>query len=181
MDPKAELSWGLPEEEGVGELIDQLATGEAGDDDTRAEAAFALGQIGDPRAVEPLIAALRDEDTVVRTEAAAALGALGDRRAVEPLIRALYDTQWEVRSNAALSLGALGDHRAFAHLLTTLYDANEEVRFWTARALGDLGDPAALPALQQMQQQDRGTTPEGPIQAAAAQAIASIQEKGRAP
>ena len=50
-----------------------------------------LGEIGDARAVEPLIAELRDayEDSLGRLHgigAAEALGEIGDARAVEPLI-----------------------------------------------------------------------------------------------
>lgn len=42
----------------------------------RMDAARALGKIGDPRAVEPLIAALKDEELNVRKEAAGALESL---------------------------------------------------------------------------------------------------------
>jgi HEAT repeat protein len=41
--------------------------------------------------VEPLIAALKDENSDVRQAAAKALGKIGDPRAVEPLIAALSD------------------------------------------------------------------------------------------
>ena len=52
----------------------------------RAGAAMALGDLGDKRAVEPLLAALNKSDSdSVRTGAVVALGALGDRRAIEPL------------------------------------------------------------------------------------------------
>jgi HEAT repeat protein len=176
MDAPPEDRWGLAEDEGVEALIRRLRSPEV-DADAQADAAFSLGQIGDPRAVGPLIDALRDEDTIVRAEAAGALGGLGDRAAVDPLIRALYDAHWEVRSNAALSLGALGDSRAAPHLIDALRDPNDEVRFWAARAAGDLGDPAALPALRAMQTGDPGQTPEGAVRDAAAQAIAQIGER----
>jgi HEAT repeat protein len=176
MDAPPEDRWGLAEDEGVEALIRRLRS-PAVDADAQADAAFSLGQIGDPRAVGPLIDALRDEDTIVRAEAAGALGGLGDRAAVDPLIRALYDAHWEVRSNAALSLGALGDSRAAPHLIDALRDPNDEVRFWAARAAGDLGDPAALPALRAMQTGDPGQTPEGAVRDAAAQAIAQIGER----
>ena len=47
-----------------------------GDEDwrVRMEAAVALGNIGDPRAVEPLTRAPRDENQYVRRVAAGALG-----------------------------------------------------------------------------------------------------------
>ncbi len=45
----------------------------------------ALGDIGDTRAVEPLIKTLHGEDFLVRWRAVEALGEIGDARAVEPL------------------------------------------------------------------------------------------------
>jgi hypothetical protein len=50
-----------------------------------------LGIIGDPKAVEPLIAALKDRDASVRYHATLALAHIGDVRAVEPLKAALED------------------------------------------------------------------------------------------
>ena len=63
----------------------------------RKDAAIALKRIGDERAVEALIEALKyesweDDYTVliaVREHAAEALGTIGDKKAVKPLIRAL--------------------------------------------------------------------------------------------
>ena len=61
------------------------------DDDeiNRWKAAEALGRLGDPGAVEPLIDALWDDDSRVRLKAAWALGQIGDMRATGPL-RRLY-------------------------------------------------------------------------------------------
>ena len=67
----------------------------------RVSAAGALGQLGDARAVEPLIAALADRDSAVRVSAAGALGQLGNAQAVEPLIAALADRDSDVRVSAA--------------------------------------------------------------------------------
>lgn len=158
----------------VTNLVHDLESDALDTDDRRADAAYVLGQMGDRRALDPLIAALRDEDTVVRTEAAAALGGLADRRAVPPLIRALYDAQWEVRSNAALSLGALADPTAIPPLIQLLDDPSAEVRFWTARTLGDLLAADALPALCRLAAGDAGVTPEGSVHEAAVQAIQQI-------
>jgi HEAT repeat protein len=46
----------------------------------REQAAFALGMIGDPRAVEPLVVALSDDDPDVQRCVASALGEIGDSR-----------------------------------------------------------------------------------------------------
>jgi len=73
------------------------------------KAAEALGKIKDPSAVEPLIAALKDEDPGVRWDAANAPGEIGDTRAVEPLIAALKDL--DVREAAAVALAEIKDTR----------------------------------------------------------------------
>ena len=93
----------------------------------RWEAAAALGQLGDPRAVEPLILALRDADGRGRREVARALGQLGDPRAVEPLILALRDADDWVRWEVARDLGQLGDV-AVEPLILALRDADGGVR-----------------------------------------------------
>ena len=54
------------------------------DRDVRRDAANALGEIKDARAVEPLIKALKDEDNYVREQAAAALGKIRGKREVKP-------------------------------------------------------------------------------------------------
>ena len=113
------------------------------------EAAHALGQLGDPRAVAPLIQALRDADGGVRREAAHALGQLGDSRVVEVLIQALHDADGGVRREAAHALGQLGDPRAVAPLIQALHDADSEVRWEAARTLRQLGDPRIVAPLIQ--------------------------------
>ena len=55
----------------------------------RRAAVEALVRLGDVRAVEPLLAMLRDSDGDVRLAAVEALGRLGDVRAVEPLLAML--------------------------------------------------------------------------------------------
>ncbi|HEX2913283.1 MAG TPA: HEAT repeat domain-containing protein [Chloroflexia bacterium] len=55
---------------------------------TRMCGAFYLGSLADPRAVEPLVKALKDEDITVRWMASNSLGKLGDARAI-PALREL--------------------------------------------------------------------------------------------
>jgi HEAT repeat protein len=104
----------------------------------RAAAAYALGQIGDPRAVEPLIAALGDESSDVRQDAAYALGEIKDPRAVEPLIAALKDWHSNVRKAAAKALVKIGTP-AVELLIAALRDEDERVRQAAAEALDHLG------------------------------------------
>jgi hypothetical protein len=74
----------------------------------RIQAAQALGKIGDPRAVDPLIAALKDYslcDTV-----AEALGEIGDPRAVVPLIEACASRVYRVPGRTELALMKFWDN-----------------------------------------------------------------------
>lgn len=70
----------------------------------RSTAAFILGEIGDKRAVKPLIYRLEDREWQVRAVAAGALGKIGDERAVEPLTKVLKDGYEQVREAAKWAL-----------------------------------------------------------------------------
>lgn len=109
------------------------------------DAALALGQIGDERAVEPLIDALKEGDRLMRRTAALALGEIGDERAVETLTDALKDSDKEARQAGAEALGKIGDSRVVEPLIEALKDKSlDEV---AARALGQVGDERAVEPL----------------------------------
>ncbi len=76
----------------------------------RNSAALALGDIGDARAVEPLIQALKDKNAGVRRVVADALGKIKDERVIEPLIQALEDRDDDVRFRAAEALTKALEH-----------------------------------------------------------------------
>jgi HEAT repeat protein len=81
----------------------------------RRDAATALGNLKEPTALEPLIAALGDgrvTSVTLRREVAVALGELGDSRAVGPLITALDDEGQYVRDGATTALGRIGGPQA---------------------------------------------------------------------
>ena len=139
----------------------------------RRLAAEALGLIGGRRAVEPLIAAIRDKDDGVRKAADKALSMIGwqpgmdelaaaywiakgqvarcaaiGAPAVEPLIAALRDKNGWTRRDAAEALGQIGDRRAVEPLIAALRDKSGDVhRPDAARALGEIGDLRALEPL----------------------------------
>ena len=71
-------------------------------------AAKAFVEIGAP-AVEPLVAALKDEHNMWAAEV---LGMIGDARAVEPLIAALQNDDQDVRKQALEALDKIGWHPA---------------------------------------------------------------------
>jgi HEAT repeat protein len=57
--------------------------------EVRCAAVLALRDLNDPRAVQPLIATIKDDDPYVSAAAARALGEIHDPRAIQPLIDAL--------------------------------------------------------------------------------------------
>jgi HEAT repeat protein len=116
----------------------------------RFAAAGALGQIGDERAVEPLLQLLRDERQSVRSAAVSALEKIGDERAVEPLLQLLRDEKPFERQRAAEALGEIGDERAVEPLLQLLRDKDGFVRNATAWALRRFGDQRAVEPLLQL-------------------------------
>ncbi len=126
-------------------------------------AAEALGQIGDPRAVEPLIAKLQDKEHDSRYVAAQALGMIKDRRAVEPLIAALREgvSGGHGKSSddrqatglhllgimAAEALGRIKDPRAVEPLIVVLKEGDPSFRRYAAQALGHIQDARAIEPL----------------------------------
>jgi HEAT repeat protein len=116
--------------------------------DVRKSAAWALGEIGvDPKAIDPLIQALKDEDREVREEAEVALVKIGEP-AVAQLINTLKDEDEEIRKYAAWALGEIGGARSATRhvriliaeaLIQALKDEDEEVRLTAALSLDKIG------------------------------------------
>jgi len=110
---------------------------------TRAAAAIALGKIGDKRAVEPLILALKDMDSILQYEAATALVKIGEP-AVEPLITRLKDASDLMIIIVIRVLGNIGDKRAVLPLIAALKNKDPGVVSRAATALGNIGDKRAV-------------------------------------
>jgi len=124
------------------------------DPDVQYESAAALGDIGNPIAVDPLIAALKnDEFSGVRWKAAESLSKLG-APAVEALIGALRHDNDDVRWKAAIALGEIGDPRAIEPLLILLSDKDRFVKSHAALALGAIGEPAVDPLIHSLREGD---------------------------
>ncbi len=130
---------------------------------TRGELAVALGDYGDARAFEPLVATLGDlrlseNLSALREDAALALGELNDARARAPLTQWLSDWRPGVRFACAVALGKLGDPEAIPDLraLRALRigddfgQLNEQVHEMCLHALALLGDADAGPPLAQL-------------------------------
>jgi len=135
----------------------------------RRWAVFALRHIPDPRAFEPMLAALSDQDPIIRRAAAWALGAIGDTRAVVPLLKALRDE--EVANRALWALRWISgkvtwvdwepeDERAVPALAQVLQNGDDNIREKAVWVLGEIGAERAVPvlirALQDASQSVRG-------------------------
>ena len=90
----------------------------------RGDAAEVLGKIGDSRAVEPLIEALKD---IVQFIAIESLKKIGEP-AVEPLIKALKNKDTLIRSGAARALGEIRDKIAVEPLTEAIKYGDSFVR-----------------------------------------------------
>ncbi len=132
----------------------------------QVSAASILGGIKDPRAITPLLEAMkREADTdateeeksnaaSVRSGASAALTAIGPA-AVVPLIDILETSGNEnARGNAASILGAIGDKRAVVPLINALKDEEKSVRANAAASLGTLDDRRAVSSLMEALKDD---------------------------
>jgi HEAT repeat protein len=86
-------------------LVNALRT--SADRSVRAESVWPIGVLGGPRAVEPLIAALKDSDSGVRRLAAEQLGATADARAIDALTAAMNDADSDVQEAAAAALARI--------------------------------------------------------------------------
>jgi HEAT repeat protein len=76
--------------------------------DVRAQAALALGKIGNPDDLPALIEAASDETWPVRALAASALGMIGDVSTIPTLRELTVDREWWVRLNASRALANIG-------------------------------------------------------------------------
>ena len=104
----------------------------------RASAARMLGYSKDLRTLDPLIAALKDEDKDVRAIAAYSICALTDWRredfysnnlqATDSLIVTLKDEDKDVREAAVNALGCLKDPRAIEPLIEALKDSDGDLK-----------------------------------------------------
>ena len=118
------------------------------DNDVRYNAAVALGELGNPKALPNLLHTLEDTEQKVRCAAAMALDNLPlDVKALPTLLNALKRKSKYVRSAVAKVLGKLGDDEALPHLLNALKSKEGSVRSGVAIAFGQLRNSAALPAL----------------------------------
>ena len=124
------------------------------DAQVRCAAADALGSIGDPRGVEPLVAAMRDPAEPVRQVAAAALVQIGDERCIEGLTALLGDKDATTHGAAVGALQKIG-LPAVRGLVVAL-GCEAAVSTVALEALKGLGLPALAPMMAALK--DAGET-----------------------
>jgi HEAT repeat protein len=130
-----------PEDSKSGQELYPLLTDK--DSETRYEAAFVLGTIGGPVAVEALPvlrAGLKDADPRIQELSAAKIGDIGKDAApaVEDLGRALVEaSDPKVRCNAAISLGNIGaaSRKALKELIQALHYNDADTSYSSVRPL----------------------------------------------
>ena len=116
--------------------------------DVQKQAAEALGEMRDPRAIEPLIGiSLESMYLDCRIKAVEALVNMGSQ-AVTYLIEIMRRKYSPGRNRAAEILGKIGDPRAVEPLVEALGD--EDIRYAAAEALSSIQDPKALHFLLQV-------------------------------
>jgi HEAT repeat protein len=144
-------------------------------------AAYALGAIGEKKAVHPLIAASKSEDSPLRRAAAWALGQIRESRATEALVATLKDDEGEVRRTAAEALDQMGwqieqdedagwywlakqtwkkPNAPKADFMTAVFcnllkDDNERLRYEVVNALGEMGNSRAVEPLIRVSLEDK--------------------------
>jgi HEAT repeat protein len=111
----------------------------------RLEAATTLGLTGDPRAVVPLVQAMKGRDRDLRQRAAKALVRI-ERPAAAPLVSLFKETDASVREQASQALVQIG-RPAFEPLCQALYDADLSTRWEAAQVLARLRSSGLLRGL----------------------------------
>jgi HEAT repeat protein len=96
---------------------------------------WALGDIGDTAAVEPLIGVTTHSRWQVREQAVGALGKIGDRRGQQAVMSALNDPIGQVRKAAAVSCGKLQVEQSIEQLVHMLGDDFYGARLAAVEAL----------------------------------------------
>jgi len=114
---------------------------------TRLLAVAALGSMGDPRAIDPIIDSMKKyrdfSSDFVNMMSLIKLG----KTEIDSMLLLLKNEDSHARVIAALALGSSKDERAVAPLEQSLTDSNNNVREASALALGVIGDPQAVDAL----------------------------------
>ena len=134
--------------EGIGILLESLECMETfGNEDLLPRILEALGELGDPRGVVPLVGFLVGDNWLLRLVASKALVRIGEP-SVETLLTVVRENgDWDARCRAVEALGQIGSAKAVGPLVELLRENEGPVQNEIINALGRLGDPASVEAL----------------------------------
>ena len=119
-------------------------------------AIWALGAIGDQRAVEPLVSILKDDDVSIRQRAVEALAKIGGPETFEILTRlVLHDESPIIRHFALDELLSEKNSQLVSLLASELGNESSKIRENAALALAATKEPEAIDALATLATQDR--------------------------
>jgi HEAT repeat protein len=121
--------------------------------------ASALGAIGDPQAINPLMRLMKlTKEPTVQRAAIRALGKLKAKGAVDELLKLSEDSGVHkiVRLNAVYALGEIGDPRAVDSLILSLYRDKAYYFAQAGLALVKIGEPAVEPLVKTMFGRNKG-------------------------
>ncbi len=124
-----------------------VAFGSPFPDRVRIAATIALGDLGDERAVGPIMEALYEKASPGLHEIPHAIAKIGSV-AVEPLIRAVEDTDLEVARLAAKALGEIKDERTVEFLIRALEKEDPFLSRAASDALISIGEASVIPLMQ---------------------------------
>jgi cyclophilin family peptidyl-prolyl cis-trans isomerase/HEAT repeat protein len=136
----------------VDDLLPLLRPGSAVHPQVRVNAVRAVAQLGEARAVAPLLTLLDQAGDAggLTLEVVGALGALGSRDAVDPLIDRIT-ARWPPLRAAVIKALARIDPETFTTILSGLDpDGDWRVRAALAEAMSDLPDEVAQPTLERL-------------------------------
>ena len=142
------------------------------------EAVFALGEIGDPRAVDTLLDKLADKE--IGYSAASSLGRIKGEYVFGKLIKLLDSKNPTTRTNAVVVYEYIQDPAAVPILIKMLNDQVPEVRREAANALGHFKEPEEIAQTEQPLINALGDS-KVEVQVAAAGSLGSIESKKAIP
>lgn len=144
----------------------------------RLDAVKALGESGNPDAIEYLIEATADTDIRVRTKGIDYLGAMRATDATPLLVQMLFlgEVEPEIKHRVLVALGKIGDTRAAQPIAEFLgRDLEPQIQATAIYSLGEIGDPSVLETLETIAAND--TDPS--IRRCAQEAEGKITERQR--
>jgi HEAT repeat protein len=171
----AALAAGSEDRPALRQLLETLLT--AGETNSAAMAAWALGQLELPEAIPALGRATRNGESRTKLAAIWALGQVEDSRAVEYLRPALRDADELTRVTAVEALGNIGDPAPTEELEKLVRnDGSRKVRLAAIGALGNLEQAGSVTVLAAVMEQA-----DMELAIAAAEAISNLDELHVAP